>query len=89
MTCAKTASPRMSDSLPKTADAVVIGGGVIGTSIAYHLAKKGFGHVALVERSYLASGSTGRCGAGVRQQWGTKLNCLLITQATFEPKTPL
>ena len=77
MTWAKAASSRVSDGLPKTADAVVIGGGVVGTSIAYHLAKKGFGRIALVERSYLASGSTGRCGAGVRQQWGTKLNCLL------------
>ncbi|MEW5865898.1 MAG: FAD-binding oxidoreductase [Bacillota bacterium] len=64
-----------------TADAVVIGGGVVGASIAYHLAKRGFGRVVLVERSYLASGSTGRCGAGVRQQWGTKLNCLLSRES--------
>ncbi|NLS45163.1 MAG: FAD-binding oxidoreductase [Firmicutes bacterium] len=63
--------------MPKNADAVIIGGGVIGTSIAYHLAKKDFGRIILLEKSYLASGSTGRCGAGVRQQWGTKLNCLL------------
>ncbi|NLB73569.1 MAG: FAD-binding oxidoreductase [Firmicutes bacterium] len=77
MTYARTVSPGTSGNPPKTADAVVIGGGVIGTSIAYHLAKKGFGRVALLEKSYLASGSTGRCGAGVRQQWGTKLNCLL------------
>ncbi len=77
MTWAKAVSSCSSDNLPKTADAVVIGGGVIGTSIAYHLAKKGFGRIALLERSYLASGSTGRCGAGVRQQWGTRLNCLL------------
>jgi len=77
MTWARAASSRIADELPKTADAVVIGGGVIGTSIAYHLAKKGFGRIALVERSYLACGSSGRCGAGVRQQWGTKLNCLL------------
>ncbi len=77
MTWARATSSRIADELPKTADAVVIGGGVIGTSIAYHLAKKGFGRIALVERSYLACGSSGRCGAGVRQQWGTKLNCLL------------
>lgn len=77
MTWVKAMSSRLSDELPPTADAVVIGGGVIGTSIAYHLAKKGFGRVVLLERSYLACGSTGRCGAGVRQQWGTKLNCLL------------
>ncbi len=65
----------------RRADAVVIGGGVVGASIAYHLARRGFGRIALVERSYLASGSTGRCGAGVRQQWGTRLNCLLARES--------
>ena len=77
MTCNKSILHEATDDLPKTADAVIIGGGVIGTSIAYHLAKKGFGQVAIIEKSFLASGSTGRCGAGVRQQWGTRLNCLL------------
>lgn len=67
--------------MTRTADAVVIGGGVVGASIAYHLVRRGFGRVVLVERSYLASGSTGRCGAGVRQQWGTKLNCLLSRES--------
>lgn len=81
MICHEAMPVRTEDSLPKTADAVVIGGGVIGTSIAYHLAKRKFGHVVLVEKSYLASGSTGRCGAGVRQQWGTKLNCLLSIES--------
>ncbi len=42
------------------AEAVVIGGGVIGTSIAFHLAKLGLRDVVLLERSHLASGSTGR-----------------------------
>ena len=67
--------------MTRSADAVVIGGGVVGASVAYHLATRGFGRVVLVERSYLASGSTGRCGAGVRQQWGTKLNCLLARES--------
>ncbi|MGE5593947.1 MAG: NAD(P)/FAD-dependent oxidoreductase [Betaproteobacteria bacterium] len=67
--------------MTRSADAVIIGGGVVGASIAYHLARRGFGRVVLVERSYLASGSTGRCGAGVRQQWGTKLNCLLARES--------
>lgn len=59
------------------AEAVIIGGGVIGSAIAYELAKLGFTDVIVVERGYLASGATGRCGAGVRQQWGLKMNCLL------------
>lgn len=63
------------------ADAVVIGGGVIGCSIAYNLAKQGVGRVVLLEKGYLASGATGRCGAGVRMQWGTRANCLLSRES--------
>ncbi len=61
----------------KTADVVVIGGGSIGCSVAYNLAKKGFKNIVLVEQKYLSSGSTGRCGAGIRQMWGTEMNCLI------------
>ena len=63
------------------ANVVVIGGGVVGCSIAYNLASQGISDVVLVEKSFLASGSTGRCGAGVRQQWGTKMNCLLAQKS--------
>jgi sarcosine oxidase subunit beta len=55
------------------ADVVIIGGGVNGCSLAYQLAKRGKS-VILCERSYLCSGATGRCGAGIRQQWSTKEN---------------
>lgn len=65
------------------ADAVVIGGGINGVSIAYNLAKRGMKNVVLLEKRFLASGSTGRCGAGVRCQWGTKMNCLL-SKASIE-----
>lgn len=61
----------------KKADYVIIGGGVIGCSIAYNLAKKGAQNIVLIEKKYLTSGATGRCGAGVRMQFGTKTNCLL------------
>lgn len=63
--------------MTKTADAIVIGGGIIGCSTAYNLAKLGCKKVVLIEEKYLASGATGRCGAGVRMQWGTEPNCLL------------
>jgi len=63
--------------LPKTADIVIIGGGVVGTAIAYELAKRGVKNIVVLEKSYLSSGSTGRCGAGVRQQWGLEMNCRL------------
>jgi sarcosine oxidase subunit beta len=65
----------------KSADIVVIGGGVIGCSTAYNLAKLGAGKVVVLEKSYLASGATGRCGAGMRMQWGTETNCLLSRES--------
>ena len=54
-------------------DVVIIGGGINGCSLAYQLAKKGK-NVVLCEKSYLCSGATGRCGAGIRQQWSTREN---------------
>lgn len=60
----------------KRADAVVVGGGIQGVAVAYQLALRGLKPL-LVEQSYLASGSTGRCAAGVRQQWGTEMNIRL------------
>lgn len=63
--------------MTKTASVVIIGGGISGCAIAYNLAKKGVKDVVVVERSYLTSGATGRCGAGIRTQWGTERNCKL------------
>ncbi len=68
-------------ALPNTADVVIIGGGVSGCSIAWNLAKQGQKNIVVIEREYLTSGATGRCGAGVRQQWATKANCILAKQS--------
>lgn len=57
------------------AEVVIIGGGISGVAIAYNLAKKGVKDVVVIEKEYLAGGATGRCGAGIRQQWGTEMNC--------------
>lgn len=65
----------------KTANMVIIGGGISGCSIAYNLAKKGIKDIVVIEKQYLTSGSTGRCGAGIRMQWGTERNCLLSKMA--------
>lgn len=65
----------------KTADVVIIGGGISGVAIAYNLAKKGVKNIVVIEKSYLASGATGRCGAGVRQQWGTEMNCKVAMES--------
>ncbi|MGW2046033.1 NAD(P)/FAD-dependent oxidoreductase [Streptomyces sp. NPDC001858] len=59
------------------ASVVVIGGGVMGTSIAYHLAAAGVQDVLLVERDELAAGSTSKAAGGVRAQFSDELNIQL------------
>lgn len=65
--------PRRSAPLPDSADVVVIGGGVIGASAAFHLAEAGV-DVVLIERAQLGSGSTRRAAGGVRTQFSDILN---------------
>jgi sarcosine oxidase subunit beta len=60
-------------SLPAAAEVVVVGGGVIGTSAAFHLAEAGV-DVCLLERDQLASGSTSRAAGGIRAQFSDPLN---------------
>jgi sarcosine oxidase subunit beta len=60
-------------SLPPAADVVVVGGGVVGTSIAFHLAEAGV-DVCLLERAQLAGGSTSRAAGGFRAQFSDPLN---------------
>ncbi len=52
-----------------TADIIIIGGGVMGASIAYHIAKQGSGRIVLLERQGICNGTTGRSGAIVRQHY--------------------
>jgi sarcosine oxidase subunit beta len=59
------------------ADVVIIGGGILGVATAYNLAKLGRKDVVVLEKGTVCSGSTGRCGAGIRAQWGTEMNCRL------------
>lgn len=64
--------------VPKTADVVIVGGGVMGASTAYHLAARGAGSVVLLEkRDYLGEESTGACAGGIRHQFSTETNVLL------------
>lgn len=65
-------------NLPATADVVIIGGGVMGTSTAYHLALKGCRNVLLLEReSFFGIQATGKCAGGIRYQFGTEINVRL------------
>jgi sarcosine oxidase subunit beta len=61
----------------KTADVVIIGGGIVGASTAFHLAKRGQKNVVLCERDLLAQASTGLCVGGIRQQFSHPSNILL------------
>lgn len=59
------------------ADVVIVGGGIVGASIAYHLAARGVRDVVVLERDQLGSGSTGRNAGGVRLQFSTEINVRL------------
>ena len=60
---------------------MVIGGGVIGTSIAFHLAEAGVPGVVLLERDQLASGSTSRAAGGVRAQFSDPVNIAIALRS--------
>jgi sarcosine oxidase subunit beta len=64
--------------LPKQAQIVVIGGGVMGASTAYHLARRGCREVVLLERNpVFGGGATGKCAGGFRYQFSTEINIRL------------
>ena len=58
--------------IPKKARAVIIGGGVIGCSIAYHLGKIGWKDIVLLERDQLTSGTTWHAAGLIAQLRATK-----------------
>ncbi len=59
----------------ETADVVIIGGGIVGSSIAYHLTAAGCRNVVVLEReSAQGKGSTGKSMGGVRAQFSTPIN---------------
>jgi sarcosine oxidase subunit beta len=67
---------------PTTADIVIIGGGVMGASAAYHLAKCGIKNVVLLEKEeFFGTGATGRCAGGVRYQFSTEINVRLSLES--------
>lgn len=68
--------------MKKGYDVIIIGGGIVGTSIAFELAKRGRTDILIIEKGYLTSGATGRCGAGIRQQWGSELNARIAMEST-------
>ncbi len=69
--------------MEKTAEIIIVGGGIIGTSIAYHLAQKKVRGVVLLEKGMLGEGSTSKCAGGIRAQFSTEIN-ILFSLRSFE-----
>src|SRR6266571_7531904 len=71
-----------SDELPRHAAVVIVGGGVMGASVAYHLAKGGQSDVLLLERDELfGQGATGKCAGGIRHQFASEINIRLSIES--------
>jgi glycine/D-amino acid oxidase-like deaminating enzyme len=67
--------------MSETADVVIVGGGVTGCSIAYHLAQRGVRDVVVLEKGVVASGATGKSSACVRQHYSTAETCRMVLQS--------
>ena len=65
-------------TFPSYTHTVIIGGGVMGASVAYHLARRGHTDVVLLEKgSFFGLGATGKCAGGIRYQFSTEINVQL------------
>jgi len=70
-----------------SAECVIIGGGIIGASIGYHLAKNGMKDIIIIEKEMmLGTGSTGKCAGGIRAQFSSEINIKisLLSENLFE-----
>jgi sarcosine oxidase subunit beta len=68
--------------MKRTADVVIVGGGCMGASVAYHLTRRGVTDIVLVEREQmLGTGSTGRNAGGVRHQFSNAANIRLSIES--------
>ncbi len=57
------------------ADAVIVGGGIIGMSVAFHLAREKYGQIIVLEKELLlGTGATSKAAGGIRAQFSTKVN---------------
>ena len=63
---------------PSHASIIIIGGGVMGAGVAYHLAQRGARDIVLLEKApFCGAGATGKCAGGVRYQFSTEINIRL------------
>ena len=68
-------------TLPSTAEAVIIGGGVMGSSILRSLAERGMTNTLLVERNVLGSGSTGRSSSAISIHYSTEVHARMAWES--------
>src|SRR5437763_10535293 len=74
-------------ALPRTASVVIVGGGVVGCSIAYHLARRGQRDVVVLEQETVGSGTTSKAAGGIRAQFPTEteirisLECIRVFES--------
>ncbi|MBU1355959.1 MAG: FAD-binding oxidoreductase [Candidatus Edwardsbacteria bacterium] len=66
--------------MSKSADVIIIGGGIVGAATGYYLAQAGY-KVRLIEKGYLCAGSTGRCIGGIRQQFTSEGSIKLMLES--------
>ena len=65
-----------------SAEVVVVGAGIMGLSVAYHLAKNhGLSRITVLDRGYVCGGASGRNGGGVRAQWSSEANVRLMQES--------
>ena len=72
----------LSTALPDRAQVVIIGGGVIGTSVAYHLTKLGYTDILLLEQGQLSSGTTWHAAGLVGQLRASESGTRLVQYST-------
>jgi len=65
----------------RTADVVIVGGGVTGVSIAYHLGRLGVRNIVILERRFLGAGGTGRSVGIVRQLYPTSETTQMVLRS--------
>jgi len=75
-----------SSSLPKTADVVILGAGVMGTSIAFHLSKRKAGKIVVIDKDHVGRGGSGRSSGLIRMHYSfpAEVEFALISLRMFQ-----
>jgi sarcosine oxidase subunit beta len=72
-----------SGQLPESAEVVIVGAGIMGCSIAWHLAKRGLRDIVVLERDQIGRGATADAAGGIRLQFSTETN-IRLSQISLE-----